>query len=86
MPYAQDQYSLLQDDFDGFLEKRDPENYDKRLVKRMMVTRAGLRADQIIRMVEQAYNRAEIAADGNRYYMWLSMRRHRQAKAPRARL
>ena len=74
MPYAQNQYALLQDDFDGFLEKRDPENYDKRLVKRMMVTRAGLRADQVIRLVEQAYNRAEIAADGSKYYMWLSMR------------
>lgn len=73
MPYAQDQYALLQDDHEEFMSKRDPENYNKAEVKRMGKTRASLRADQIIRMVEQGYARADIAANGVKFFEWRSM-------------
>ena len=70
MPYSFDQWELLKDDHEEFMSTRDPENYDKALVKRMGRTRAGLRADQIIRMVEQSFNRAEIAAEGAKFFEW----------------
>ena len=73
MPYAQDQYALLQDDHEEFMSGLDPENYDKVEVKRRGKSRASLRADQIIRMVEQSYSRASIAADGVKFFEWRSM-------------
>ena len=70
MGYIADQWELIGDDLDDFMSTRDPDNYDEKEVREMMRTRAGLRADQIIRMVKQAYNRAEIAADGGRFFEW----------------
>ena len=71
--YIADQWELIGDDLEDFMSTRDPDDFDEAEVRRMMRTRAGLRADQIIRMIQQAYNRAEIAADGERFFEWRTM-------------
>jgi len=68
--YIADQWELIGDDLDEFMATRDPDNYDEAEVRQMMRTRAGLRADQIIRMVRQAYDRADIGAEGERFFEW----------------
>ncbi len=71
--YIADQWELIGDDLEDFMSTRDPDNFDESEVRQMMRTRAGLRADQIIRMVRQAFDRAEIAAEGERFFEWRTM-------------
>ena len=68
--YIADQWELIGDDLEDFMSTRDPDDFDEAEVRRMMRTRARLRADQIIRMIRQAFDRKEIAAEGSRFFEW----------------
>ena len=68
--YIEEQWELIDDDFDEFMSIRDPEDYDEKEVRRMMRTRARLRARQIIRMIEQARERESIADNGGTSFVW----------------
>ena len=68
--YIEEQWELIDDDHEEFMSTRNPEDYDEKEVRRMMRTRARLRAAQIIRMIEQARERETIADDGGTSFVW----------------
>ena len=68
--YIEDQWETLPVDLEDFMSTRDPDNYDQAEVLRMMRRRARLRADQIVRMVEQAYERQEMRESGEQFFVW----------------
>ena len=65
--YISEQFDALSDDLAGFNRKHEG---DTEALRRLMRTRATLRADQFERKVEQAKVRADIAATGATMFRW----------------
>jgi SPP1 gp7 family putative phage head morphogenesis protein len=69
--YIEDQFELINQDYADFFAKRDPNDpKDVETVLRMMRRRARLRADQIVRMIEQAQARQKLKDEGAKYFKW----------------
>lgn len=68
--YIADQWDALEGDLEDFMSVRDPDDFDQRELARIMRRRARLRADQIVRMIEQARAREDMVQEGATMFIW----------------
>ena len=68
--YIEDQWEAIDQDMKDFMSIRDPDDFDQAEVTRMMRRRARLRADQIVRMIQQARQREDINDEGGTLFIW----------------
>ncbi len=71
--YAEDQFEALNQDLVDFMSVRDPDDFDQEELTRIMRRRARLRADQLVRMIQQSQIREDLEDEGARFFRWQTM-------------